>query len=170
MDGLSVGTHNFIANLIISNYSLHTLNYLSVTYCTYLHGIYFWYCCFRSSVRLGEWEYDKEKDCYHDECSNPPIDVPVEGIRAHKNYDPNSTSQENDIALLRLSRSVKYSGNAIENYKHFLTSWILSDFIKPICLPQSENLKNIKYDGINLVVAGWSKTENGNSSKSPLIK
>lgn len=49
---------------------------------------------------------------------------------------------------------------------NFLNSF--SDFIKPICLPGSENLRNINYEGTNLEVAGWGKTENGNSFKSPL--
>lgn len=34
------------------------------------------------------------------------------------------------------------------------------DFIKPICLPTSQTLRAINYDGIHLHVAGWGKTEN----------
>lgn len=35
------------------------------------------------------------------------------------------------------------------------------DFIKPICLPTSDYLRSLEYDGIYLEVAGWGKTENG---------
>jgi len=37
-----------------------------------------------------------------------------------------------------------------------------SDFIKPICLPTAEHLRDFNYEGINLDVAGWGQTENGN--------
>lgn len=94
------------------------------------------------SVRLGEWDTNTDTDCDRGDCSDPALDVPVEEIIPHENYNPNSKSQENDIALLRLSQSVTYT-----------------DFIKPICLP-NDSVKNKNFDGINLEVAGWGKTEN----------
>lgn len=65
---------------------------------------------FRESVRLGEWDTNSDTDCDRGDCSDPALDVPVEEIIPHENYNPNSKSQENDIALLRLSQSVTYSG------------------------------------------------------------
>ncbi len=35
------------------------------------------------------------------------------------------------------------------------------DFIKPICLPTDSSLRSKNYEGINLEVAGWGKTETG---------
>jgi len=104
-----------------------------------------------SSVRLGEWDTNSERDCDIDDCSEPPINVDVEEIIPHASYNTNSKAQENDIALLRLSRSVAYT-----------------DFIKPICLPSSENLRNFNYEGIKLEVAGWGKTENDSFSNFKL--
>jgi hypothetical protein len=95
------------------------------------------------SVRLGEWDTASDTDCDEDDCSDPVVDVPVEQIITHENYNPNAKSQENDIALLRLSRPVTYT-----------------DFIQPICLP-GESARNKNFDGIKLEVAGWGKTENG---------
>lgn len=100
---------------------------------------------YRSSVRLGEWDTSTDIDCEEDECAAAPIDVPVEERISHENYNPNSKTQENDIALLRLSRKVPYT-----------------DWVKPICLPTSDRLRNLNYDGIKMDVAGWGKTENGN--------
>jgi len=104
-----------------------------------------------SSVRLGEWDTNSVTDCDGDDCSDAPVDVPVEAIIAHENYNPNSKAQENDIALLRLSRTVAYT-----------------DFIIPICLPSNENLRNTNYEGINLEVSGWGKTENASFSNLKL--
>lgn len=37
------------------------------------------------------------------------MDIPVEEIIVHEKYKENDVSQPNDIALLRLSKEVKYS-------------------------------------------------------------
>lgn len=98
----------------------------------------------RSSVRLGEWDTNSAEDCEDDTCSDPPIDVAVEERISHENYNPNSKTQENDIALLRLSRSVSYT-----------------DWIKPICLPTAEHFRDLNYESVAMSVSGWGKTENG---------
>ncbi len=64
----------------------------------------------RSSVRLGEWDTSTDEDCDRGDCSDPAVDVAVEEVITHESYNPNSKAQENDIALLRLSRSVAYTG------------------------------------------------------------
>jgi len=104
-----------------------------------------------SSVRLGEWDTNSERDCKGeneedkkeiDDCADPPLNIAVEETIVNENYDP--ISNAHDIALLRLSRSVG-------SY---------TDFIRPICLPKSETLRTLDYEGIKLDVAGWGKTEN----------
>lgn len=101
--------------------------------------------CFKYSkgVRLGEWDLNTNQDCEEDNCSDPVLDVPVVERIPHENYNPASRAQENDIALLRLGRSVQF------------TEWI-----KPICLPLSSNLTGTNYDGQPLIVAGWGKVSN----------
>lgn len=96
-----------------------------------------------SGVRLGEWDLSKDRDCGDDFCADPAIDVPVVERISHEQYVSGSKAQENDIALLRLGRSVQFT-----------------DTVKPICLPVSSNVRELNYDGRPMVVAGWGKTEN----------
>lgn len=96
-----------------------------------------------SSVRLGEWDTTTNVDCddsYTNErvCNDPHVDIPVEEKIVHESYNPNSKHQHNDITLLRLARNVQYS-----------------EFIKPICLPLDNSLRNADLAGAVLDVAGW---------------
>lgn len=73
--------------------------------------------CFRVSVRLGEYDTETDRDCVNNgfttECSDPTVNVPVEERIAHENYNPTDTNQFHDIALLRLSRDVKFTSKYI---------------------------------------------------------
>ncbi|XP_070152531.1 ovochymase [Polyergus mexicanus] len=94
-----------------------------------------------TSVRLGEYDTDTERDCVQDSedsvlCADNTITVGVEEQIAHEEYRPLSRDQRYDIALLRLSRDVAFT-----------------NFVKPICLPSNSSLNG------KLVVAGWGKTE-----------
>lgn len=96
-----------------------------------------------SGVRLGEWDLSQARDCENDYCADPVLDVPVVERISHEQYVSGSKAQENDIALLRLGRSVQFT-----------------DTVKPICLPVSPNIRNRNYDRFPMTVAGWGKTEN----------
>lgn len=61
-------------------------------------------------------------------------------IIPHDSYLPTSKEQANDIALLRLANSVKFT-----------------DYIHPICLPVAETAHNVNYDQFNFLIAGWGK-------------
>ncbi|KAH0947924.1 hypothetical protein HN011_012040 [Eciton burchellii] len=104
-----------------------------------------------SSVRLGEYDTDTDRDCLSDgnggeTCTDDPITVGVEEQIAHEQYQPQSREQRYDIALLRLSHNVTFS-----------------KYIKPICLPSSST----SLQGM-LQVAGWGKTESRSSSNVKL--
>lgn len=104
------------------------------------------------SVRLGEWDQATDIDCdptitTEKVCNDPPVDIEVEQTITHENYKPRTLNQHHDIALLRLSREVEYSG-----------------FIRPICLPFGDEFKSDKLVGKTLSVAGWGQTEKGTSS------
>lgn len=98
----------------------------------------------RSSVRLGEYDTKSDNDCVEQDCADPVVNVRIAEKIPHESYDPASKNQANDIALLRLERTVTFT-----------------DFIKPICLPRSQNLRSADLTGIALSVSGWGKTENG---------
>lgn len=97
------------------------------------------------NIFIGEWDTSTDHDCEDDYCSDPVQDVPVVQRIPHPDYLPNSKQQENDIALLRLGRSVQFT-----------------DWVKPICLPLAPQLRNRNFDSSPLEVAGWGKTETGN--------
>lgn len=104
-----------------------------------------------SSVRLGEYNTDTDRDCVPDGensepvCADDPITIGVEEQIAHENYRPLSRDQRYDIALLRLSREVPFTR-----------------YVKPICLPSNSSL------GGKLFVAGWGKTETTSASNIKL--
>jgi len=105
-----------------------------------------------SSVRLGEYDVESDEDCvtrkFSDpECADPVVDVPVDELIPHEQYNPNDANQFHDIALIRLARKVKYT-----------------DFIKPICIATSFDDLSKQYTDKTLFVAGWGKTETRSQS------
>ncbi|KAK9869224.1 hypothetical protein WA026_002976 [Henosepilachna vigintioctopunctata] len=110
------------------------------------------------AVRLGEYNKDSDRDCFHngfaEEClKTPPINILVEERIPHELYDPFDHSQKHDIALLRLKQDV-----------------IFNNYIIPICLPLHDTERNKTYIDKNLVVAGWGQTEKNNFSSSIKLK
>ena len=100
-----------------------------------------------TSVRLGEWNTESDTDCdesfINDKvCNDPPIDVAIERKILHESYNAKDKSNRNDIGLLRLAESVTYS-----------------NFIRPICLPIDESLRNFNFVGKTLSVSGWGELE-----------
>ncbi|KAF5289868.1 hypothetical protein FQR65_LT02002 [Abscondita terminalis] len=106
-----------------------------------------------ANVVLGEYNTDTKRDCVAIDsnyvCSNDPLVIPVIEKIPHEYYDPFDKSQQHDIALLRLARTVTYN------------------FVKPICLPTSSLLENT-FSGTKGMVSGWGKTENKNESNLKL--
>lgn len=59
---------------------------------------------------------------------------------AHPQYNKQNRF-ENDIGLVKVNKQIVYS-----------------DWIKPICVPNSEILKSRDLDGFELTVSGWGRT------------
>lgn len=76
-----------------------------------------------SSNRLSEHNLASKIDCECEtqECADPIIEMPIDETTVHENYDPESFSQHNCIALIRLVKPITYS-----------------DFVLPICMPVDE--------------------------------
>ncbi|XP_055536294.1 CLIP domain-containing serine protease B4-like [Wyeomyia smithii] len=94
-----------------------------------------------AKVRLGEWDLESDIDCVDDLCADKPIDVGIESKAVHADYD--SVNIHNDIALIKLAKSVNYT-----------------DFISPVCLPLSGS-NNEPDSNKNFTVVGWGATERG---------
>lgn len=94
-------------------------------------------------VRLGEFDTSTNIDCDNTlikpECAPAALDINIEQIIVHENYDPRNKNNHNDIGLLRLEEIV-----------------IFSDYISPICLPSKDSFN---LAGVVLSVAGWGETE-----------
>ena len=78
-------------------------------------------------------------------CADDPVTVGVEEQLVHEDYDPSSTHQRYDIALLRLTHDVTFT-----------------KFIKPICLPSNSDINR------KVQVAGWGKTEDNKKADSEI--
>lgn len=69
-------------------------------------------CTFRKGVRLGEYNLATDTDCTGEgdkrECIDPVKDVGVEKKIVHSDY--NSTTGDNDIAIVILDQKVDFSG------------------------------------------------------------
>lgn len=100
------------------------------------------------TVRLGEYDLDKEEDCKDNFCSSPPQDFKVEAVIPHPDY---GSAFENDIAIVKLADEAT-----------------INDFVSPICLPythgdddyrsKSSKLKDGTEFPHRIEVAGWGAT------------
>lgn len=82
-------------------------------------------------MRLGEWDYNTEEDCPANQgCNDKPVDVDVEEAIAHDQYllrGNQNGNRHHDIALLRLSRPVAFTGKS--SIKIIIVIDKLDDFI-----------------------------------------
>ncbi|XP_052888783.1 CLIP domain-containing serine protease B4-like [Anopheles moucheti] len=102
-------------------------------------------------IRLGEWDLSTANDCQNDFCSKAPIDLDIEKIVVHSNFTMRFNRNANDIALIRFTRSIKYS-----------------ETVRPICLPLSASLRNLNHVGMPSFAAGFGKMGNGVTSEVKL--
>ena len=67
-------------------------------------------------VRLGEQTFNQTKDCMVGKednkklCADPPQDIDVEKIFIHPRYKQKDAHLVNDIALIRLSKKIHFTG------------------------------------------------------------
>lgn len=93
-------------------------------------------------VRLGEYNLTTDTEAKH-------IDIPVIRREVHPGYS--RRDGHSDIALLYLDRNVEFS-----------------DFIAPICMPRTPELRRKSYVKVSPFVVGWGKTMEGGKSASVL--
>ncbi|XP_062550361.1 CLIP domain-containing serine protease B4-like [Armigeres subalbatus] len=94
----------------------------------------------RVVIRLGEWDIESEPDCVEEFCSDKAEDYEIETYRRHENYTSDPT--HNDLALIKLPRKVSFT-----------------EFVSPVCLPLSEQLRNQSEVGKIFTAVGWGTTD-----------
>ncbi|XP_039492437.1 spaetzle-processing enzyme [Drosophila santomea] len=92
-------------------------------------------------VRLGEHNTSQNPDCINvgasRRCAPPHLDIDVESVTSHEDYDPAKFTLHNDVALVRLQVAVRYTVA-----------------VHPICVPDDHiSQRNFKFR-----VAGWGRT------------
>lgn len=95
-------------------------------------------------VRLGEYDHTTDVDCVvfsqlFKDCADDPMDIKVSSTVIHP--ERNSKSKLHDIAILILETVPPYT-----------------DFIRPICLPETLSLEDINNKKGMLYVTGWGWT------------
>ncbi|KAG5873546.1 hypothetical protein JTB14_007354 [Gonioctena quinquepunctata] len=91
------------------------------------------------SVRLGEYDTETDIDCESPEdCNDRPVDVEIEEVSVHPGFNRSSFNKNNAIALVKLKKSVNYTG-----------------YIQPICLPEPNESAA---DEDRVTLAGWNRT------------
>ncbi|XP_070509695.1 CLIP domain-containing serine protease B4-like [Chironomus tepperi] len=110
---------------------------LTAAHCTQLNLI---------KVRLGDWDTTTNPDCQADiyeeqRCNDPYVEIEIENIIVHEDYNASSRMRYNDIALIKLKENVTFSS-----------------YIKPICLPIDDFVRNMNMTGHHVEVAGFGLT------------
>lgn len=95
------------------------------------------------TIRLGEHDLGREDEAKHE-------DFEILSQTLHPSYN-SPTSFANDIAILKLSRPVKFRKGLV-----------------PVCLPLSDTIHNMSLVAFNGYVAGWGAVSFNNVS-SPIL-
>lgn len=98
---------------------------------------------FSKKVRLGEYNTETDIDCIYEadnttSCADPPVDIEIEQIVPHPQYNSSDFNKNHDAALIRLKTPVTFT-----------------DYIQPICLPSESDTYT---SGMKFHIAGWGKT------------
>ncbi|XP_035796146.1 CLIP domain-containing serine protease 14D-like [Anopheles albimanus] len=114
--------------LINQRYVLTAANCVSdIPRCWKVHG-----------VRLGEWDFSTSDACYSGNSASWPIDIGIEQIVVHSEYNRWDERQPNDIALVRLASDIQYTAH-----------------IQPVCLPFEKTTTLVAH------TVGWGITAKG---------
>lgn len=89
-----------------------------------------------TSVRLGDHQLSKDKDCQNETCSLPVQDFDVESYVFHQKY--NRLNYHNDICIIRTQKTI-----------------IFNRYVHPVCLPTFEFFTTHNFEDIKMEVVGW---------------
>lgn len=97
---------------------------------------------------VGDQNTGTDPDCSEGTCNRERKELFVEETIPHSSY--NNPRYANDIALLRLSSDIDFSG----------------EYVKPVCLPVTSVLQSKVVPF--LIISGWGTTENNTASQDLL--
>lgn len=93
-------------------------------------------------VRLGDYNVSNAGlDCEDEYCADPYIDMAIDKLIVHEDYNNQPQTHWDDIALIRFDRDVTFS-----------------TFIRPICLPLDDEVRSSNTTGLSVTEVGWSRT------------
>ncbi|XP_030767622.1 phenoloxidase-activating factor 1-like [Sitophilus oryzae] len=100
------------------------------------------------AVVLGEHDITTKIDCTprNITCADPLQQSRISNVIVHPKYDENSTNHYNDIALIQVKKSFKFT-----------------DYVQPLCLHTSSDTTINKY-----YISGWGKTATEEASSVKL--
>lgn len=124
----------FLFRFSIQFSSISIPNFILATHCITVNPI-------AIVVFLGEYQFSTNPDCIGTDCNLPLVQTYVEEVKYHLGFNPSTF--HNDVALMRMNQNVEYT-----------------NFIKPLCLPFDDVLKQFNHDGQTMTAAGWGENIN----------
>ncbi|XP_037093658.1 melanization protease 1-like [Pollicipes pollicipes] len=110
-------------------------------------------------VRLGELDFSTEPDCDPEnpnDCADRHIDVPIDSLLAHPQFEGRAGAFAHDIALVQMSRAIP-----------------TTNFVRPICLPldigRLQGGQNAAV-GQRTYIVGWGRSEESVGSFTPVLQ
>lgn len=64
---------------------------------------------FRTTVRLGEYDIKKDKDCLSGICADAVQEIAVQSAYPNPGYSDQNVNRNDDISLLRLAKRARLS-------------------------------------------------------------
>ncbi|EAT33372.2 AAEL014349-PA [Aedes aegypti] len=100
-------------------------------------------------VRFSEWDAFSNESCttVNDDEKICRQEYKVEKIIVHPSYNKSVRNKVHDITLLRLAEDVQFN-----------------KYVRPICLPFDESIRDMPIDDEDFTVTGWGQTNNQSRS------
>lgn len=98
-------------------------------------------------VVFSEWNAKKKATCNPDVPEHCRKEYLIEEHIVHEMFERSLLSMYNDIAMLKTDKEVEFN-----------------DYVRPVCLPFSLNLRELNINTSSFIVSGWGQTEQGADS------
>lgn len=105
-------------------------------------------------MRFSEWDAFSNESCttVNDDEKICRQEYKVEKIIVHPSYNKSVRNKVHDITLLRLAEDVQFN-----------------KYVRPICLPFDESIRDMPIDDEDFTVTGWGQTNNRTRQKNIIL-